>query len=67
MRRRSLVRMNFRKLADQAKKQADKVIEQRGGQEALKRDASQVADALKGKGKLSDKARKAAEAVKKPG
>ena len=63
----SVPRMNLKKLAEQAKKQADKVVEQRGGSESLKKDAAQVADALKGKGKLSDKARKAAEAVKKPG
>lgn len=63
----SVPSMNFKKLAEQAKKQADKVVEQRGGSANLKKDASQVADALKGKGKLSEKAKKAAEAVKKPG
>ena len=34
--------MNLKKLTDQAKKHADKLIEQRGGQDALKRDAQQV-------------------------
>jgi methyl-accepting chemotaxis protein len=59
--------MNLKKLAEKARQQADKAIEQRGGTDALKADASQVADALKGPGKLSDKAKRAAEAVKKPG
>lgn len=58
--------MNLKKLADKAKKQADKVIEQRGGTESLKRDVSQATEALKGPGKLSDKAKRAADAVKKP-
>ena len=59
--------MNLKKLTDQAKKHADKLIEQRGGQDALKRDAQQVSEAFKGKGKLTDKAKQAADAIKKPG
>jgi hypothetical protein len=59
--------MNLKKLTDQARKHADKLIEQRGGQDALKRDAQQVTEAFKGKGSMSEKAKKAADAVKKPG
>jgi hypothetical protein len=55
--------MNFKRLADQAKKMIDK----RGGSEALKGDASELRDIAKGKGSLSDKAKAAAAALKEPG
>ncbi|MCD6727638.1 MAG: hypothetical protein LT070_10435 [Solirubrobacteraceae bacterium] len=66
--------MNLKKLAEQAKKKADEArkmaeqaVEKRGGTEGLKKDATQVAGAFKGPGKLSEKAKRAADAVKKPG
>lgn len=55
--------MNWKRLAGQAKK----VIDQRGGTEALKQDAKQVQAALKGEGTTKDKARRVADALKEPG
>lgn len=49
-------------LADQAKK----VVDQRGGTDALKRDAENLKGIAKGKGSLSDKAKAAADALKEP-
>jgi hypothetical protein len=55
--------MDFKKLADKAKK----TIDDRGGMESLKADAEELKKVAKGKGSLSDKAKAAAEAIKKPG
>ena len=55
--------VNFRRLTDQAKK----IVDKRGGTDALKEDAEELNDIAKGKGSLKDKAKAAAEAVKEPG
>ena len=55
--------MDFNKLFRRAKK----VVEDRGGTDALKQDAQEVADVAKGQGSLGDKAKAAAEALKDPG
>jgi hypothetical protein len=44
-----------------------KVVEDRGGTDALKKDAQEVADVAKGRGSIGDKAKAAAEALKDPG
>jgi hypothetical protein len=55
--------VNFRRLGDQAKKLVDK----RGGSDALKEDAEELKDIASGKGSLKDKAKAAGEAIKDPG
>ena len=55
--------VNFRRIADQAKKMVDK----RGGTDALKEDAGELKDIAKSKGSLKDKAKAAGEAIKDPG
>jgi hypothetical protein len=55
--------VNFRRLADQAKK----IVDKRGGTESLKEDAEELKDIATGKGSLKDKAKAAGEAVKEPG
>jgi hypothetical protein len=55
--------VNFKRLADQARKTIDK----RGGADALKEDAQELRDIAKGKGSLKDKAKEAGKAVKDPG
>jgi hypothetical protein len=55
--------VNFRRLTDQAKKLVDK----RGGTDALKEDAEELKDVAKSKGSLKDKAKAAGEAIKDPG
>jgi len=55
--------VNFRRLADQAKKAIDK----RGGTEALKEDAEELGGIAKGEGSLKDKAKEAGKAIKEPG
>jgi len=55
--------VDFKKLGRQAKDLVDK----RGGTDALKEDASQLAEIAKGKGSISDKAKAAAAALKDPG
>jgi len=55
--------VNLRRLTDQAKK----IVEKRGGSDALKEDADELKDITKGKGSLKDKAKAAAEALKDPG
>jgi len=42
-------------------------VEKRGGTDALKEDAEELKDIAKGEGSVTDKAKKAAEAVKEPG
>jgi len=55
--------VNLRRLADQAKK----VIDKRGGTDALKQDAEELADIAKGRGSVKDKAKAAGKAIKDPG
>ena len=55
--------VNFAKLGQQAKKMVDK----RGGTEALKGDLNELKDVAKGKGSLKDKAKAAGDALKDPG
>lgn len=55
--------VNFKKLTDRAKD----VVDKRGGPDALKSDAKEVAGIMKGKGSLKDKAAKAKEAVRDAG
>jgi hypothetical protein len=55
--------VNLRRLTDQAKK----IVDKRGGTDALKEDAEELADIAKGKDSLKDKAKAAGEAIKEPG
>ena len=55
--------VNFRRLADQAKK----IVDKRGGTDALKEDADELKDIAAGKGSLKDKAKAAGDAIKEPG
>ena len=55
--------MDIDKLTDEAKK----LIEQRGGTDALKDDAMELKDIATGEGSLTDKAKAAAEALSDPG
>ena len=55
--------MDFKKLADKAKK----TIDERGGMDSLKADAEELKKVAKGKGSLTDKAKAAAQAIKEPG
>ncbi len=55
--------MNLNKIFRRAKK----VVDDRGGTDALKKDAQEVASAAQGKGSVADKAKAAADAVKDPG
>jgi len=59
--------MNLKSIIGKAKKQADVVIEKRGGQEALKQDLAELKDIAKSKGTTKDKAKAAADALKQPG
>ena len=42
-------------------------VDKRGGTDALKEDAEELKDIAKGEGSVTDKAKKAAKAVKEPG
>jgi hypothetical protein len=55
--------MDLKRMFDKGKK----IVDERGGVESLKADAQEVAKIAKGKGSLSDKAKGAAAAIKKPG
>jgi len=59
----SRTHMNLGRLAMVAKQQIDK----RGGTEALKRDAEQLRNIANGPGSAGDKAKRAADALKRPG
>jgi hypothetical protein len=48
-------------------RRAKKVVDDRGGTDALKKDAQELAAVAKGKGSAADKAKAAADAVKDPG
>lgn len=55
--------MDFKKLADKAKK----TLDDRGGMESLKADAEELKKVAKGGGSMTDKAKAAAQALKDPG
>lgn len=55
--------VDFRRLTDQAKK----IVDKRGGTDALKEDAEELKGIATGKGNLKDKAKEAGEAIKDPG
>lgn len=55
--------MDLDKLVSQAKK----VVDERGGMDALKGDAEELKDIAGEKGSLTDKAKDAAAALKEPG
>jgi hypothetical protein len=55
--------VNLRRLADRAKK----IVDRRGGTDALKEDATELKDIATGEGGMKDKAKAAADAVKDPG
>lgn len=56
--------VNFKNIFGKAKD----AVDDRGGTDTLKEDAHQVADAVKDKGSsVTDKAKDAVDAVKKPG
>lgn len=55
--------MDLSKLTDQAKK----LIDDRGGTDALKEDATELKDIATGEGSLTDKAKAALDALKDPG
>ena len=55
--------VNFRRLADQAKK----IVDKRGGTDSVKEDAEELKDIATGRGSMKDKAKAAADAVKEPG
>ena len=55
--------MDIGKLADEAKK----LIDERGGMDALKDDALELKDIAQGEGSLTDKAKAAVEALQDPG
>jgi general stress protein YciG len=55
--------MDFKRLSRQAKR----LIDKRGGTDALKEDAEELRDIARGGGSMSDKAKAAADAVKEPG
>ena len=48
-------------------KRTKQVVEERGGPDALKEDAEELAGVAKGRGSATDKAKAAAEALKDPG
>ena len=46
---------------------AKRIVDQRGGTDALKEDAQELKDIASGKGTTQEKAKRAAEALKDPG
>jgi len=46
---------------------AKRVVDQRGGTEALKQDAEELRNIARGQGSASEKAKRAADALKEPG
>ena len=55
--------MDLSKITDEAKK----LIDERGGMDALKEDAEELKDIATGGGSITDKAKAAVEAIKDPG
>jgi hypothetical protein len=51
------------KITDEAKK----IVDERGGVDALKEDAGELKDIVEGEGSTTDKAKAAVEAIKDPG
>ena len=51
------------KITDQAKK----IVDERGGVDALKKDGEELKDIVEGEGSATDKAKAAVEAIKDPG
>ena len=49
------------------KRQAQDLVEKRGGTGALKEDAEELKDIATGKGSMTDKGKAAVEAIKDPG
>ena len=49
------------------KKQAQDLVEKRGGTDALKEDAEELKDIATGKGSMTDKGKAAVDAIKDPG
>jgi hypothetical protein len=59
--------MDIGKVTDQVTDQAKKIIDERGGMDALKEDAEELKDIATGEGNLTDKAKAAVDAIKDPG
>lgn len=59
--------MDIGKITDQVTDQAKKLIDERGGMDALKEDAEELKDIATGEGSLADKGKAAVEAIKDPG
>ncbi|MGE0028734.1 MAG: hypothetical protein AB7O78_19835 [Thermoleophilia bacterium] len=59
--------MDIGKITEQVTDQAKKVIDERGGMDALKEDAEELKDIATGDGSLTDKGKAAFEAIKDPG
>ena len=55
--------MDFKKITDRARD----LVEKRGGTESLKQDAEELKGIAGGQGRLTDKAKAAAAAIKDPG
>jgi hypothetical protein len=55
--------MDIGKITDEAKK----IVEERGGVDALKKDAEELKDIVEGEGSVTDKAKAAVEAIRDPG
>jgi hypothetical protein len=55
--------MDLKRLFNKGKK----MVDERGGVDSLKEDATELTDIAKGKGSLTDKAKDAAAALKEPG
>ncbi|HEY2715576.1 MAG TPA: hypothetical protein VGI73_05075 [Solirubrobacterales bacterium] len=55
--------MDLKRLFNKGKK----IVDERGGVDSLKEDATELTDIAKGKGSLTDKAKDAAAAIKDPG
>jgi hypothetical protein len=55
--------MNLKSLFNKGKK----IVDERGGVDSLKEDATELKDIAKSKGSLTDKAKGAAAAIKDPG
>jgi hypothetical protein len=59
--------MDIGKITEQVTDQAKKIIDERGGMDALKEDAVELKDIATGEGSLTDKAKAAVDAIKDPG
>ncbi len=59
--------MDIGKITEQVTDQAKKLIDERGGMDALKEDAEELKDIATGEGSVTDKAKAAVDAIKDPG